>query len=765
MFRKLVFAQVLLGIIAFCMAEPGGNPGLLLVAGSLGALSWYVVEGPNGRPLPQWVIHLAAIAAVLWLVFDLRTQSDDVVVLAMGHFTMWLQVIQLYGRKSNREYGLLLVLSLLQVVGASMISASMVFGLLLIGYCVLALFTVLMFQLKITSDHVQQQNESAAPRRARVPRPKAVVGRGHRWHFRATAMFVGSVCAVVASVVFIMLPRGTGAATPLGGRLAQQTQVGFNTMVRLDSAPQQGNPTPVMNVSVRRGNQPVGAGESWLLRGIALDRYSPVTHTWTRSEQFVGTLDQTMINLDDGGHTFVPIPDGPDVTDFTIAFRNGGQQRLFTVFPFSEISSARVGDVQFNPLDQQVMLPVPSSGPIVYRLRHGPSVWAPALQQAYLDTSQTSIPRTLAWRYAQGWPAPAAGLLRERAQTIMKRARLARDLEAVNTPDDARIVAALADDLRNNYRYSLDNPPTQPGRDAIVEFLFNRRSGHCELFAAGLAAMSRSVGIRARVVAGYRIAEYNPIGDYYIVRQDDAHAWTEVHLGERGWVAFDATPPGEVEAEHAVQRGLFSPLRDLYEHLEFTWLSSVVSFDKEHREQLMSGLSNRVSDAASDRGHWLGAIVDWFKRFPDQWRRFRLNYTLMFVAIVFIVVGVVSLVHTLIQRRRRLAMLQLTRLPRRERRSLARRLFFYLRMLELLERRGHVRPVWQSPAQFAHELAARDVETFDPVVTLTEAFYEIRFGHREVDEPRRATIRDGLRRLEQRLSSQAMAKRRTGTDT
>ena len=61
-FRKLVFAQVLLGIAAFCLAEQ--NPSVLLIVGTAAALSWYVVEGPQGKPLPTWLINVGAVLAV-----------------------------------------------------------------------------------------------------------------------------------------------------------------------------------------------------------------------------------------------------------------------------------------------------------------------------------------------------------------------------------------------------------------------------------------------------------------------------------------------------------------------------------------------------------------------------------------------------------------------------------------------------------------------------------------------------------------------------
>ena len=73
------------------------------------------------------------------------------------------------------------------------------------------------------------------------------------------------------------------------------------------------------------------------------------------------------------------------------------------------------------------------------------------------------------------------------------------------------------------------------------EFLFKTRAGFCEHFASAFVVLMRSAGVPARVVTGYLGGEYNALGDYLIVRQSDAHAWTEVWLENRGWVRVDPT--------------------------------------------------------------------------------------------------------------------------------------------------------------------------------------------------------------------------------
>jgi hypothetical protein len=57
-----------------------------------------------------------------------------------------------------------------------------------------------------------------------------------------------------------------------------------------------------------------------------------------------------------------------------------------------------------------------------------------------------------------------------------------------------------------------------------------------------MAVMLRSLGVPARVVNGFQRGEWNPYGQYYIVRYYDAHSWVEAYLPDAGWVTFDPTP-------------------------------------------------------------------------------------------------------------------------------------------------------------------------------------------------------------------------------
>jgi transglutaminase-like putative cysteine protease len=87
--------------------------------------------------------------------------------------------------------------------------------------------------------------------------------------------------------------------------------------------------------------------------------------------------------------------------------------------------------------------------------------------------------------------------------------------------------------------YTLEPPPI--ARDFVDGFLFHTRKGFCEHYAASFTFLMRAAGIPARVVTGYQGGQLNPIGHYLIVRQRDAHAWSEVWLDDRGWMRVDPT--------------------------------------------------------------------------------------------------------------------------------------------------------------------------------------------------------------------------------
>ena len=194
---------------------------------------------------------------------------------------------------------------------------------------------------------------------------------------------------------------------------------------------------------------------------------------------------------------------------------------------------------------------------------------------------------------------------------------LARALRAQAGSDRELIGRVLEMFREQQFFYTL-----QPGlldRNSVDDFLFNTRKGFCEHFASAFTTLMRAAGIPARVVTGYQGGEYNRMGDYFIVRQSNAHAWSEVWLGESGWVRVD---PTAAVAPERVQQGLagalpneslvagrllrssefLNRLRMTWDWANNAWNEWVINFDADTQRKFMSWLGFK-------QAHWQALIT------------------------------------------------------------------------------------------------------------------------------------------------------------
>ncbi len=196
---------------------------------------------------------------------------------------------------------------------------------------------------------------------------------------------------------------------------------------------------------------------------------------------------------------------------------------------------------------------------------------------------------------------------------------LAQSWTAAGASQHAVIKAALQFFRTQGFRYSL-SPGEYQERD-LDEFLFRRRIGFCEHYAATFATLMRLAGIPARVVVGYQGGEFNEFGRFFLVRQADTHAWCEVWLPEKGWQRVDPTSavaPERVNlgldsflarratsaqqsnnalARNFVRQPIFTNARLAWETLSYAWETRVLSFDAEAQQSFVTELG--ITDASS----------------------------------------------------------------------------------------------------------------------------------------------------------------------
>jgi transglutaminase-like putative cysteine protease len=160
------------------------------------------------------------------------------------------------------------------------------------------------------------------------------------------------------------------------------------------------------------------------------------------------------------------------------------------------------------------------------------------------------VDQTLRYRVASATdyrlaPAPLDPRIRAAALELPAgfdpRARsLAENWRRATGANDTSVIRDALNLFRSGgFVYDLDAPPL--GRDSIDDFLFATRTGFCEHYASAFTFLMRAAGIPARVVVGYQGGYWNDFAHYLLIRQSDAHAWSEVWLAGRGWVRVDPT--------------------------------------------------------------------------------------------------------------------------------------------------------------------------------------------------------------------------------
>ena len=176
------------------------------------------------------------------------------------------------------------------------------------------------------------------------------------------------------------------------------------------------------------------------------------------------------------------------------------------------------------------------------------------------------------------------------------------------TPD---VIVRLALDYFGAQAFSYTLTPPLLANDPMDGFLFDSKAGFCEHYAGAFTFLMRAAGIPARVVTGYQGGEVNPIGRYLMVRQADAHAWSEVWLPERGWVRVDPTAavsPERIDSgiRSALPESSLIPGLATVEQLEWLrsfrlswdavnneWNQWVIGYNFERQKRLMAQLGQK----------------------------------------------------------------------------------------------------------------------------------------------------------------------------
>ncbi|MBI3626246.1 MAG: DUF3488 domain-containing protein, partial [Candidatus Rokubacteria bacterium] len=442
-FQICMYLLVVDGLAALALAgllEPPWWPFVMLVV----AASWWH-EAIRSRVTAVVRHHqLLMLLAVGFFALDLLYLAESLLD-GFVHLLLFALFYKLYTRRTLRDSRDVLLLSFFMLVGASTLTVSVGFLLILTVFLLVGTWTLALYHLMWEAEH----NASA--------QPSAVI-ESHR--LVPPSLLGLSVVASITSLLFTLLfffviPRVGQAALPLKAKLGQMVS-GFSESVELGSfGTIETDASVVMRVEFPEGPaSPQGlAGLRW--RGVAFDHFNG--REWRVTDPTRRTIPVVF-----GGHIPLGRPrgTGPVITQ----------------------------EIYLEPIGSEVLFAAPrllgvvlSAGSLTVDAMGSVSSPLPQARLHYRVVSELEVPA----RRSAGMERTLSG--EERARYLQlpplspRTQALARELTR-GIPDQWAAALRLGSYLETNLRYSLALKRTST-QDPLEDFLFVTRSGNCEYFA------------------------------------------------------------------------------------------------------------------------------------------------------------------------------------------------------------------------------------------------------------------------------------------
>jgi len=233
-------------------------------------------------------------------------------------------------------------------------------------------------------------------------------------------------------------------------------------------------------------------------------------------------------------------------------------------------------EVAIDP-EGTVRSPIPLSEGLTYTVISE----VPYRDRTLLGRSPTAYPQPIQKTYLQ-LPQAIAPRLRQTTEAI-----LAESPNPLTNPYEKALY--LAQYLKQNYELQPNLPFLAEDEDLVEAFLFKYQGGYPDHFSTVLTTMLRSIGIPARLTVGFGAGEFNPFTGFYVVRNTDAFALTEVYFAKHGWFSFNPIPGANVVPASVEESQVFAVLKQFWNWVA-GWLPSPLSgFLNGVFEQLVRG--------------------------------------------------------------------------------------------------------------------------------------------------------------------------------
>ena len=109
---------------------------------------------PPPAALPSWVLNCAALAYLPFFIWDARILSRSFVIAAI-HLLIFAAAVKLLTLSKDRDYLQLYLISLAQILAASILTVNMIFAICLLAFIVSGTSTIVLFEMRRSNAKMQ----------------------------------------------------------------------------------------------------------------------------------------------------------------------------------------------------------------------------------------------------------------------------------------------------------------------------------------------------------------------------------------------------------------------------------------------------------------------------------------------------------------------------------------------------------------------------------------------------------------------------------
>ena len=608
----------------------------------------------------QGLSNILAIVLLLYVFISVIFFGEEIFQ-GILKFLIYIQMLKHLSRKSIRDIMQIYIISFFQFISGAIITIEIAYGLAFVIYIALALLGLIIINLRKESLDAGVKSDYGV-----ITRP-----------FLYSTGLLSLAVVLMSILLFICLPRLKAGFFSSDFIRPNVLKSGFSDSVELGKVGEiKKDNSAVMRVSIlNNNNRKINRDLYW--RGIALDYFDG--KSWSIDSDNYGDYERSyrrnssgVINILKNRERLIAQEIVTEPTDTDILFA------IDHPAGYSEVGRTvyEVNDSYFLPFKPKQRIKYKAysklSGVSEDELRNSGEDYSYYIRTRYLQLSEVSKRlKSLALQITSNDSNP-----RDKVNSIKN--YLLREM---------------------NYTLVLEDGDED---FPLEDFIFEKKRGHCEYFATAMVIMLRINGIPSRIVNGFIGGTWNKHGNFYLIKESDAHSWVEVYYPGYGWQTSDPTP-STLDNDNS-NIFLISSVISYIDYLKYRWQRYVIDYSRSDQIKLFSNTKQRLS---------------WNQFILNKKIKSKLGIGKNFIIPILILVLVLLLIFNSRWIRKLLSL-------KKSEHNMAVKL--YNNSLKYLSRKGYIKKESQTPLEFAQILVKTDDAKFESFVVFTKKYLEVRYS-------------------------------------